>query len=78
MVDGLDLAFLYNRDRNLFHIGFNLETGTLDGSYYDLLASEARLTSLVAEVMELVEGEDRVLLERGQCRIRLAERAGRR
>ena len=54
MVDGLDLAFLYNRDRNLFHIGFNLETGTLDGSYYDLLASEARLTSLVAIALDQV------------------------
>ena len=34
--------------RRLFPIGFNVETRRLDASYYDLLASEARIASFVA------------------------------
>lgn len=45
---GMDFSFLYDASRRLFHIGYNVTTGTLDGSYYDLLASEARLASFVA------------------------------
>lgn len=48
MVEETDFTFLYNGDRRLFHIGFNLSTGELDSSYYDLLASEARLASFLA------------------------------
>ncbi|HET7460101.1 MAG TPA: glucoamylase family protein [Longimicrobium sp.] len=48
MAREMDFAFLYDRTRELFHIGYNLSAGRLDGSYYDLLASEARLASLVA------------------------------
>ncbi|HEU4455124.1 MAG TPA: glucoamylase family protein, partial [Longimicrobium sp.] len=44
----MDFAFLYDGGRNLFHIGYNVSSGVLDGSYYDLLASEARLASLFA------------------------------
>ncbi len=43
-----DFSFLFDRDRQLFHIGFNTKTGELDNSYYDLLASESRITSVVA------------------------------
>lgn len=39
---------LYDPVRQLFSIGFNLETGKLSDSYYDLLASEARQTSYLA------------------------------
>jgi len=44
----MDFRFLYDENRQLFHIGFGLAEGRLDNSYYDLLASEARLSSLVA------------------------------
>jgi cyclic beta-1,2-glucan synthetase len=44
----MDFSFLFNRQRQVFHIGYNLETGRLDNSYYDLLASEARIASLLA------------------------------
>jgi cyclic beta-1,2-glucan synthetase len=44
----MDFGFLYDAQRELFHIGYNLETGQLDPNYYDLLASEARIASLVA------------------------------
>ena len=42
-----DLDFLYDRDRRLLAIGFNLDTHTKDPGYYDLLASECRLGSFV-------------------------------
>ena len=44
----MDFRFLYDADRKLFAIGFQLATHTLDASYYDLLASEARLASFMA------------------------------
>ena len=44
----INLRFLYDPIRSLFSIGFNVTTNQLDGSYYDLLVSEARLGSYVA------------------------------
>jgi hypothetical protein len=48
LADGMDFAFLYDRERSLFAIGYNVSGARLDSSHYDLLASEARLASLVA------------------------------
>ena len=48
LIDEMDFAFLYNQTRNVFHIGYNLETGQLDDNFYDLLASEARIASVFA------------------------------
>ncbi len=45
---GMDFKFLYERERSLFAIGYRIDRGELDDSRYDLLASEARLASLVA------------------------------
>ena len=42
----MNMAFLYNCDRKLFSIGFNVEEYKMDNSYYDLIASEARIASL--------------------------------
>lgn len=44
----MDFSFLFDPERKLFWIGFNATSGTPDTSYYDLLASEARLASLFA------------------------------
>jgi cyclic beta-1,2-glucan synthetase len=44
----MDFAFLYHEERKVFHIGYNLNSGRLDNSYYDLLASEARIASFIA------------------------------
>ncbi len=44
----MEWGFLFDRGRELFAIGFNLSDNRLDNSYYDLLASEARLGSFVA------------------------------
>lgn len=46
--DGLNMHFLYNKERKLFSIGYHIENCCLDNSYYDLLASEARIASFVA------------------------------
>jgi cyclic beta-1,2-glucan synthetase len=43
-----DFTFLFERTRKLFSIGYRLIDGTLDPGFYDLLASEARLTSFIA------------------------------
>ncbi len=44
----MDFTFLYDARRKLFSIGYQVATSSLDASYYDLLASEARLASFVA------------------------------
>ena len=44
----MDFEFLFDAYRQVFHIGYNIETGALDGNYYDLLASEARIASVLA------------------------------
>ncbi len=43
-----DFSFLYHRKRHLFHIGYRVAEQQLDAGFYDLLASESRLTSLLA------------------------------
>ncbi len=44
----MDFGFLFDSYRCLFHIGYNVTTEKLDSSYYDLLASEARIASYIA------------------------------
>ncbi|MGW8249394.1 MAG: glucoamylase family protein, partial [Anaerolineales bacterium] len=46
--EAMDFSFLFNETRNIFRIGYNVDTGRLDGNHYDLLASEARLASFLA------------------------------
>ena len=46
----MDFKLLYDRERRLFHIGYNATSDQVDPNYYDLLASEARLASYVAIV----------------------------
>jgi cyclic beta-1,2-glucan synthetase len=44
----MDFKFLFDGTKKLFAIGFRVADATLDPSCYDLLASEARLTSFIA------------------------------
>ncbi len=44
----IDYDFLYDKSRHLQSVGYNVEDRRCDSSYYDLLASEARLSSFVA------------------------------
>ncbi|MFN3494740.1 MAG: glucoamylase family protein, partial [Hydrogenophaga sp.] len=43
-----EFAFLYHPLRELLHIGYRPDEQQLDSSFYDLLASESRTTSLLA------------------------------
>ena len=76
LIDATDFSCLYDADKGLFSIGFDIRGGHLSDSYYDLLASEARQTSFIAiakgDVPEkhwfrlsrplTIAGESRVLL----------------
>ncbi|WP_313605058.1 GH36-type glycosyl hydrolase domain-containing protein [Rhizobium sp.] len=42
----MDFKFLFRKDRRLLSIGYRVESNEVDEACYDLLASEARLTSL--------------------------------
>ncbi|HEU4510269.1 MAG TPA: glucoamylase family protein [Pyrinomonadaceae bacterium] len=47
IVEEMDFSFLFDVERKLFTIGYNVTTSRADESYYDLLATEARLASFV-------------------------------
>ncbi|HKC82800.1 MAG TPA: glucoamylase family protein, partial [bacterium] len=47
LVKSMEFGFLFDPVRKLFSIGYRVPDGSLDPGYYDLLASEARLTSFV-------------------------------
>jgi cellobiose phosphorylase len=53
----MDFRFLFDPERRLFAIGFQQATHSLDASYYDLLASEARLASFLAVAKNDVPAE---------------------
>ena len=44
----MSFDFLFDPSRKLFSIGYRVAEGELDASFYDLLASEARLASFIA------------------------------
>ena len=44
----VDYYFLYDEDQHLLSIGFNVDEHRRDAGFYDLLASESRLTTYVA------------------------------
>ncbi|MDU2680407.1 MULTISPECIES: GH36-type glycosyl hydrolase domain-containing protein [Clostridium] len=48
IMEDMDFKFLYNENRGLFAIGYNVEEKSLGNSYYDLMASEARIASFLA------------------------------
>jgi len=48
MAQTMDFSIVYDKKRQLFSIGYDLEKEDLINSYYDLLASEARQASFVA------------------------------
>ena len=53
----VDYTFLFDKSRDLFAIGYNVDDRRLDGSFYDLLASEARLASFIAIAQGKVDQE---------------------
>jgi cyclic beta-1,2-glucan synthetase len=47
-VEGMDFRFLFDPQHRVFYLGWHDDLGRLDQHRYDLLASEARIASLVA------------------------------
>ena len=43
----MDFKFLFDHSRKLFSLGYRVQDATLDSGCYDMLASEARLTSFI-------------------------------
>jgi len=60
----MNMRFLYDPDRRLFTIGYNVSNQRRDESYYDLLASESRLGSFVAIARGDVPSEHWLALNR--------------
>ncbi|HEY4989850.1 MAG TPA: glucoamylase family protein, partial [Opitutaceae bacterium] len=60
----MDFPFLYDEAHKLFVTGYNVATRKADNSFYDLLASEARLTSYVAVAQGQVTQEHWFALSR--------------
>lgn len=48
IINKMNFKFLFDEKRKLFFLGFHVDNNHFDHSYYDLLASEARLASFVA------------------------------
>lgn len=48
MADNTEFSMLYDKKRQLFAIGYDIERETLGNCYYDLLASESRQASFIA------------------------------
>jgi len=64
-----DYQFLLHPKRHLMHIGYRLATDELDDGLYDLLASEARLASLVAMAKGDVPVRHWAALSRPYCAV---------
>ncbi|MFY9572711.1 MAG: glucoamylase family protein, partial [Blastocatellia bacterium] len=47
-IEAMDFRFLFDEERKVFIIGYNVTDGRRDNSFYDLLGSEARLASFIA------------------------------
>ncbi|MCI9017118.1 MAG: hypothetical protein HFJ53_08180 [Clostridia bacterium] len=43
-----DFSVLYDKEKEIFSIGYNIEENKITDTYYDLLASEARQASIIA------------------------------
>ncbi len=52
MVQAMDFSFLFDPQREVFRLGYRVDAEEWDNNHYDLLASEARLASLVAIAKE--------------------------
>lgn len=65
LVNLMDLSPLFDRERKLFSIGFDVEKEEMTCGWYDLLASEARLASYLAVALGEVDPKHWGRLGRG-------------
>jgi len=47
-IERMEFSFLFDKNREVFYLGYRIGSGRLDKNHYDLLASEARTASLFA------------------------------
>ena len=47
-LERMEFDFLFDHNREVFYLGYQVDSGKLDNNHYDLLASEARTASLYA------------------------------
>ncbi len=64
MAYAMDFRRLFDPDRKLFFIGADVENGRMSASHYDLLASESRILSFAAMMMDQVGIENWMKLSR--------------
>ncbi len=64
-----DFTVLYDTSRNLFSIGYAQESGKLVDSYYDMLMSESRTTSLIAIASRQVTSKHWFALSRNLVKV---------
>jgi len=57
VVEEMKFDFLFDDERKIFSIGYNVDLERRDNSFYDLLASEARLASFVAIAKDEISQE---------------------
>ncbi|MBL8900804.1 MAG: glycosyl transferase [Planctomycetes bacterium] len=69
-VEAMDFRFLFDPLRQLFSIGYRVAESQLDRSFYDLLASEARVASFVAIAKGDATAKHWFLLGRRQALLR--------
>lgn len=68
-IEDTDFSLLYDTSRNLFSIGYAQENGKLIDSYYDMLMSESRTTSLIAIASRQVTSKHWFALARNLVRV---------
>ncbi|HSE37892.1 MAG TPA: glucoamylase family protein, partial [Blastocatellia bacterium] len=69
LIAAMDFRFLYDDERKVFNIGYNVTDGRRDNSFYDLLASEARVASFISIAMGNVPQEHWFHLGRGLTQV---------
>ena len=69
LAEDMDLAALYDAERELFCIGMDVESGHLSESHYDLYASEARILSFAAMMLGQVSARHWSRLNRAAVRV---------
>lgn len=69
LINNTDFTTLYDTSRNLFSIGYAQESGKLVDSYYDMLMSESRTTSLIAIASRQITSKHWFALSRNLVKI---------
>ncbi|MGL4875914.1 MAG: GH36-type glycosyl hydrolase domain-containing protein [Clostridium sp.] len=64
-IEEIDFKKLFDKEKELFYVGYNIDKESFGESYYDLLASEARVASFLAIARNEVDESHWFKLKRG-------------